>query len=278
MVQIDYLFLLVYYFKALINVISTCGVSCMNKTKMKEIYTPLKLFKIRYYIDENGVYYKKVGTNHRKRVKPFWKKKRVMIGIPVLFVFVIGGYFTYKIGMDFASKKVVNEISSQVPKEEVQKLLEDPAVQEIIEKEIGQEKKQEILNKYAVVNTVAASSEGQQNATGAAIPVTNTSSNGNEGQESVTTETVPSGNSQVTPQTPPKEEPKLRFNSREEVMKFLLSKFSMRELNNFAKMADGGITAEEKSEIKADVMKKLSQEEYNALKLFGILEISKGNI
>jgi hypothetical protein len=67
------------------------------------------------------------------------------------------------------------------------------------------------------------------------------------------------------------------FSSREEAMKFLLSKFSMSELTEFAKKAEGGLTPEEKVEIKAAITKRLTPEEYNALKVYAFIELSKRN-
>jgi hypothetical protein len=67
------------------------------------------------------------------------------------------------------------------------------------------------------------------------------------------------------------------FGSREEAMKFLLSKFSMSELMGFAKKAQGGLTPEEKAEIKEAITKRLTPEEYNALKVYAFIELSKRN-
>ncbi|WP_413306389.1 hypothetical protein AA0X95_05660 [Bacillus sp. 1P10SD] len=58
-------------------------------------------------------------------------------------------------------------------------------------------------------------------------------------------------------------------------MSFLLSKFTMNELMSYANAAKGGITSEKKAEIKATVMQRLTPEEYEALKVYAILELSK---
>lgn len=234
--------------------------------KMREVSTPLKLFKIRYYKDENGLYYKKIGKGHRRQVKPFWKMKRVRLGVPIV-ILLVAGFSAYQIGMDMASKKVVEEFSAQIPEKEIKEILKSPDVQDIIEKEIGTEKKQEVLQKYSVETT-------QDSATAASVTGTGEKSENQTNKISNQSQTSTSSNQPA----PKKDTSKLQFKSRDEVMKFLLSKFSMGELKGFAKKAEGGITAEEKAEIKNAVLQRLTQEEYNALKVYGILEMSKGNI
>ncbi|MGG1679988.1 hypothetical protein ACIFOT_30360 [Neobacillus sp. NRS-1170] len=229
----------------------------MQKMRMKETRTPLKLFGIRYYKDEDGQYYKKVGTNHRYPVTPLWKKNRFKLGLPVVLLAVIG-FFGYQIGMNLASKKVVEEISHQVPKKEIQALLTDPSVQQFIEDEVGSDKKQQILDKYSVVpmaNTplvASASASSDQ----AASEDSKTSKKSTETEKTYTSS-------------------KLKFTSRDEVLKFLLTKFTMNELMGFADKAKGGLTPEVKSEIQSTVMKRLTPEEYEALKLYAIIELSK---
>ncbi|WP_223592696.1 hypothetical protein [Neobacillus bataviensis] len=234
----------------------------MHKMKMKETRTPMKLFGIRYYKDEDGQYYKKVGSNHRFPVTPFWKKKRFKLGLPVVLLAVIG-FFGYQFGMDLASEKVVKEISHQVPKKEIQALLTDPSVQQFIEDEVGSEKKQQILDKYSVV---------QMANTPLVASASTTASAGNE--------QAAAGGSKVAPKSPKTEktstnDSKLKFSSRDEVLKFLLTKFTMSELMGFADKAKGGLTPEVKSEIQSTVMSRLTPEEYEALKLYAIIELSK---
>ncbi|MDN3019134.1 hypothetical protein PH210_23460 [Paenibacillus sp. BSR1-1] len=229
----------------------------MQKMKMKETRTPMKLFGIRYYKDEDGQYYKKVGSNHRFPVTPFWKKKRVKLGLPVVLLAVIG-FFGYQIGMDLASEKVVKEISHQVPKQEIQALLTDPSVQQFIEDEVGSEKKQRILDKYSVVSMANTPLVASASSSAAA---------GNEGGSKTSKKS--------TETEKPTASSKLKFSSRDEVMKFLLTKFTMSELMGFADKAKGGLTPEVKSEIQSTVMSRLTPEEYEALKLYAVIELSK---
>lgn len=98
-------------------------------------------------------------------------------------------------------------------------------------------------------------------------------------EPAVTTPTTPSSlpTSSNTPPTPEKDskEDKLRFSSNEEALEFFLTKFSMKELSNMASMAKDGLTNDEKRDIKATVLEKLSPDEYEALKILAVLEIKK---
>lgn len=255
---------------------------------MKEIKTPFTLFKVHYFQDEKGIYYKKIGDNHRKKVRPFWKMKRIVWGIPVMILLVFG-VVGYKIGMSLVADKVVDELASQISKEDYDKILKDPSIQQIIDKEMGSDQKSELLNNISSDPAVKDSVNNGQNTP---VSGTTTKTTSNE-QKPATTNTV-SGKDKdkvaaaVTPdkgktvdqkpaveQEKPQPQPGLHFNSRSEAMKFLLSKFSMSELSAFAKKAEGGVTPEEKAEIKSAVLGRLSADEYNALKVFALVEASK---
>lgn len=251
--------------------------------KMREVKTPLKRFGIRYYKDEDGIYYKKVGRRHRKPVKPFWKKKRITLGIPLVCLLVIG-VVGYQVVMNIASEKVVNEISGQIPEKDFQELLKDPSIQKIVEEQLGAEKKEEILTKYAV--NVPATTTGNEisasntQGTGGASRSDASANKQETSEKSAVPKPVPEspGNSAAPKPAVNENNGKLQFTSRSEVMKFLLTKFTMGELTAMAKKADNGLTSEEKAEIKEKVLQKLSQEEFDALKVFAIIELSKGNI
>ena len=230
---------------------------------MREVKTPFKLFRIQYFKDEHGQYYKKIGDQHRRRVRPFWKKKRVWLGIPLIVLLALG-YVGYRVGIDMASEKVVKEVSKQISAQEIQGLLKDPSVQTMIEKELGASQKQEIYKKYSVDPALTASvSSGK----GTAV-------NNQTGQES----TNGSATSKDTTKSDRPKQTKLQFKSRQEVMKFLLSKFSMAELSQLAKKADGGLTPEEKTEIKNTILSRISGAEYEALKIYALIEVGKGNM
>lgn len=263
---------------------------------MREIKTPLALFKIRYFQDEKGIYYKKKGDNHRRKVRPFWKMKRIVLGIPFMVLLILG-FAGYKIGMNLASEKMVDELASQVTKEDYENILKDPSVQQIIDKELGTVQKSELLNNIstdpAIKETInqdtavtnvnrtkekqpAADNRDSSKDKNPAETNTETSTDTNKDKE--TTANVDTDKKDKTEEKQPaseKAEPSgLHFSSNAEVMKFLLSKFSMGELSALAKKAQGGVTAQEKAEIKNTVLGRLSTEEYNALKVYAVVEIS----
>ncbi|MEH7076471.1 hypothetical protein [Neobacillus drentensis] len=253
---------------------------------MKEIKTPFLLFKVRYFQDEKGIYYKKIGEHHRKTVRPFWKLKRIVWGIPVIILLVLGGV-GYRIGMNLVSDKMVDELASQITKEDYNKLLKDPSVQQIIEKEMGSDKKSELLNSIssdpAIKDTVnngqaiPVSATTTENTNNEKQPATTIADSGKDKDKNVAAVTPDKGKTEEQKPSVEQEKPQpgLHFNSRSEAMKFLLSKFSMSELSAFAKKAEGGVTPEEKAEIKSAVLGRLSAEEYNALKVFALVEASK---
>ncbi len=256
---------------------------------MREIKTPLALFKIRYFQDEKGLYYKKKGENHRRKVKPFWKMKRIVLGIPVMILLILG-FVGYKIGMNLASEKMVDELASQMTKEDYDNLLKDPSIQQIIDKEAGAGKNSALFKNVSAVSADPAIKETVNNdTTGTNVHTTNekkpSATNpdaSKEKQPAANTDanndkdTGKTDNTEVKPPATEKAEPAgLHFNSNAEVMKFLLSKFSMGELSALAKKAQGGVTAHEKAEIKSTVLSRLSTEEYNALKVYAVVEASK---
>lgn len=270
---------------------------------MKEVWTPLKVFGVRYYRDrDRDVYYKKVGSGRRTETKPFWKYKRFVLAVAFLLLAIPGGYAGYQIALDKASDKLVNEVASQVSKEDMNKLLEDPSVQEVLEKELGTKKAADLLKENNVdpsaIATARISNEdltfkpaeeaaATEQASSAAVQEQkpNTAVIAEKGQGSVDSEEEESAaETAQTAQTAPskesmsaakEEKPKLIFQSREEATRFVMSKFSMTEVSQFAKMAQGGLTEGEKSEIKSKVTSRLTAEEYEALKLYGIIELGK---
>ncbi|MEH7336797.1 hypothetical protein V7161_29715 [Neobacillus drentensis] len=224
---------------------------------MKEIKTPFKLLGVRYFKDEDGQYYKKSGKDSRKKIKPFWKNKWLMIGMPLLILIIIG-IGGYKFGMNIASQKMMNEIAGQLTNKDVEILLKDPSIQKIIEDELGSAKKEELLKKYSL---------------DASLNVTNSNNKNTIAAKNDSIKETPEANQHLDDTN----KPKLKFSSRQEVMKFLLSKFTMNELTELAKKADGGLTPEEKEEIQTLVLERLSDEEYDAVKVYALIELSNMN-
>ncbi|UQD53489.1 hypothetical protein C0971_16775 [Bacillus methanolicus] len=253
---------------------------------MREIWTPLKWMGIHYYKDENGFYYRKAGNNHRKKVRPFWKMKRIILGVPLLILLGLGLIGGYRISMNIASEKMMNEITSQISKEDIHHLLQDENVQEMIEKELGPEKAKKLLgkqiennplNKETPNNEVNKSSDAsKETSSNVAQKEKGQPINGQQ-KAMVQKEKKQLTNIDQKEKKQLTNNEQLMFRSREEAIKFLLSKFSMSELTEFARMAEGGLTPEEKAKIKEAITKRLTPEEYNALKVYAFIELSKRN-
>ncbi|MFC3883394.1 hypothetical protein ACFOU2_07605 [Bacillus songklensis] len=271
---------------------------------MKEVWTPLKLFGIRYYKErDRNVYYKKVRNNSRVETKPFWKYKSFVLVMTLLLLAIPGGYAGYQIVLDQASDKLVNEVAGQVTKEDMNKLLQDPSVQQVLEKELGTKKASELLQKNNIAPSAIATARitsddltfGQNAAANKAV-LTKGQEQGKEesnNQEESKPETAGQQENKEAAEGPSatqpgnttsstdaasggkEQQPKLAFKSRQEATQFVMGKFSMSEISDFAKAAQGGLTEEEKNEIKSKVTSRLTAEEYEALKLFGIIELSK---
>ncbi|MDD9266220.1 hypothetical protein ACFPES_04170 [Paenibacillus sp. GCM10023248] len=61
------------------------------------------------------------------------------------------------------------------------------------------------------------------------------------------------------------EQPALSFSSKQEAVKFAMSRFSASELNKFRQMAGGGLTSEEKAELKKIAFSKFTAAEIAAV-------------
>ncbi|WHY66541.1 hypothetical protein [Neobacillus sp. SuZ13] len=218
-----------------------------------------------------------------QQIRPFWKMKRIVLGIPLLLLLVLGTV-GYKIGMNLASDKMVDELSSQITKEDYDKILKDPSIQQIIDKEVGTDKNSELLKNLSsdpdpAIQETATPVQTKVDSTKKENPAA-TKIDSDKVKDTVATVDTDKGKTETKTEekqqpTGEKEEPGLHFNSSSEAMKFLLSKFSMGELSALAKKAEGGVTPQEKEEIKSTVLARLSTEEYNALKVFAVVEASK---
>lgn len=274
--------------------------------RMKEVWTPLKWVGVRYFKDsENKMYYKKIGKNHRQETRPFWRYKRFGLAMALLLL-LIPGFIGYQVVMDKASEKLVNEVAGQITKEEINELLKDPTVQEMMEKELGTKEAAKLLQDHEVEASGIATSgiseddltfkqagtpaqlDGQEASSSSAAVEAGTNgstesvsaskdqkpSSGKEGQGTNEKSSSAKGQQNQSSSEADKTERPM-FESRAEATKFVMSKFSMSEISSFAQMAQGGLTPEEKSEIKSIVQSRLSAKEYEALKVFGLIELSK---
>ncbi|WP_190239879.1 hypothetical protein [Pelotomaculum schinkii] len=166
--------------------------------------------------------------------------KKLLFALIIILIVIAG---VYKIGMQYGSEVVIDKIANQVlSKDEIDQLIEDPKVQKTIEEQLGAGALQNLRKEQSNNGTVPDAVPNAPDASN--LPQTGT-------------------NSQLVFATP------------EEALKFLLTKFSMSELNGFIKMADGGVTTAEKNQIKSALMSRLTPEEYQALKVLGLIELQK---
>jgi hypothetical protein len=64
-------------------------------------------------------------------------------------------------------------------------------------------------------------------------------------------------------------------NTKEEALQLVLAKYSVTEIKDIVTKAQGGITSEEEAEIKEAFMERFSEEEIQALKVIGVIELLK---
>ncbi|TLS51991.1 hypothetical protein FE782_11460 [Paenibacillus antri] len=200
---------------------------------------------ISLYRSDNGVlHYRFRDSDIRRFPVPRWARRT----IATVFLLAVAGMIAYKPAMNYISSLVMEQVSDKLlTAEEVNNLLQEPEIQRIVAEQL----------KEAPVVPVAAAPNEEADA----------------GAEAVSEVTSPA---ESAPDAKTSDEgSKATFGSREEATKFLLTRFSMSELNGFASMAGGGLTAEEKQEIKTKVLEKISPEEFEALKRLAVIELAK---
>lgn len=201
--------------------------------------------------------------------------KKIAVALIVVLILVAAGY---KFGLKYVSEAVINKVASEVlTTEEIDKLVQDPQVKKILEDRLGTEAFGELLKRQPGAGAGAAPGGGPETGLGSqngAAPESGSGSGTGNTAGSIT------GNQNV-PGTGNNSKPSggkgsgLVFNTAEEALQFLLTKFSRAELNGFIAMAEDGITPEEKSQVKAALLSRLTAEEYQALKVIALIELEK---
>jgi hypothetical protein len=209
--------------------------------------------------------------------------KKFAVALIVVLVLAAAGY---KFGLKYVSEAVINKVASEVlTGEEIDKLVQDPQVKKILEERLGTEAFGELLKRQPGAGAGAAPGTGQGTGLGPQSGAATGNGNGPEGGSGTGTGTGAgsiTGNQNV-PGTGNNSKPSegkgkgggLVFNTAEEALQFLLTKFSRAELNGFIAMAEDGITPEEKSQVKAALLSRLTAEEYQALKVIALIELEK---
>lgn len=209
--------------------------------------------------------------------------KKIAVALIVVLILVAAGY---KFGLKYVSEAVINKVANEVlTGEEIDKLVQDPQVKKILEERLGTEAFGELLKRQPGAGAGAAPGTGQGTGLGPQSGAATGNGNGPEGGSGTGTGTGAgsiTGNQNV-PGTGNNSKPSegkgkgggLVFNTAEEALQFLLTKFSRAELNGFIAMAEDGITPEEKSQVKAALLSRLTAEEYQALKVIALIELEK---
>lgn len=211
--------------------------------------------------------------------------KKFAVALIVVLVLAAAGY---KFGLKYVSEAVINKVANEVlTGEEIDKLVQDPQVKKILEERLGTKAFEELLKRQpgAGAGAGAAPGTGQGTGLGPQSGAATGNGNGPEGGSGTGTGTGAgsiTGNQNV-PGTGNNSKPSegkgkgggLVFNTAEEALQFLLTKFSRAELNGFIAMAEDGITPEEKSQVKAALLSRLTAEEYQALKVIALIELEK---
>lgn len=221
-------------------------------TKLKRTRT---IGAIKFYRDPDHRTYFRLGDSKVRslRLVPRRRLFRWMIGI-VLFLGV-AALAAYRPVMHYASNLMMEQVADKLlTKEEIDEILQMPDVQLLL-RENG-------LPAAEDINATPSSTAPDSSASSAIDDSSDGSSANNTNKTNASDKPAPG---------------KLRFANNDEAMKFVMKKFSMTQIREFAAMANGGLTSEEKKVIKAKVMERLTQEEFEALKILAVIELQKRN-
>lgn len=221
--------------------------------KLKKVKTT-RWFKL--YRDHDGKRYIKWGRSDVRRLR-FWPRRRLSKWGLVLVIIVLAGWAAYYPVMQYAANKVVEQVADKLlTPEEIRNILDSPEFQEILR------------------NQTATAPSAEPSAQPSTSPGTRAE---DPAAPSSSLSAEPATRNPPQPIAKPEQPAKLRFSSNDEALKFLLTKFSMSELRSLAGKAGGGLTIQNKQEIKDIVMQKLTTEEFDALKVLAVLELQRRN-
>jgi hypothetical protein len=179
--------------------------------------------------------------------------KKWLIGTAITLVVVgSGGYFGYNYFMNMAANKLSQELTKDIQ--------QDP--------QLSQE-----LDKITSSQKAVAGSPGKESL--ASLPSQETKQNSTtlpaatqqqvDNQQSNTSTNNPSqGSSTAISQE--QKSASVQFDSKQDAVKFAMSRFSLSEINEIRQLASGGLTPEKKAELKKIAYSKFSPEEINAVR------------
>jgi hypothetical protein len=165
------------------------------------------------------------------------------IGLIVLIVLGIAGYFGYDYARGYVADRVMDQVIVQVMQDEgIQQLLEDPEIARLLEEAAASE------NIEALHQGLSGQLGGE--AGGAA-----------------------GGSSDAGEATGMKAPRELVVRNVEEAQSLVLDKFSAGAIREYAGMARGGLTDEELGVLEEEVMSKFTADELESLKLVALMEM-----
>lgn len=176
-----------------------------------------------------------------------WKKVTltVLLGIGIV---AVGGKLAFDYVADKMMKKIVSEVS-QDP--DVERVLKDKEIQQKLEKlqnDPSLQKQVQDLAKKAQGAAVEVSEKVKETAEAAAKQA-----NANEQKQGNTNSKSKNADAGG-----------VHFKNTSQAAQYAMKRFSMSEINYYRGMAEGGLTPQEKKEIKAVVLSRFSPEEIQA--------------
>ena len=224
-------------------------------TKLKKTRT-LWFFKL--YRDQDGQRYYRIGDGNFRRFK-IWPSRWYSRLAAILFILAMLGWAAYKPALHYAADVLINQVADKLlTEEEINEIANSPEFKQILEEQIN-------LGNIDLVAPAATAS--------ATVAPSDTKPSASKPEQDTKTQ-----DTKTIPESPTATPPTTRFANNDEALEFMLSKFSMSELTSLANKARGGLTSEEKEEIKSVLHQRLSSEEYQAIKILAVLEIQKRQV
>lgn len=228
--------------------------------KFKKIKSPLRIIGIQRYKSSDGRQWIKLGQGSRKPISPKW----LAVGKWTTILLLVGilGVSGYRISFTYISGVMMDHLTNEMfTEEEIEEWKNDPYIQQLLAEEQDDLLQQHVKPPLRPENSVEPTNSSGAPGTGSADDVQAPSSmNGNQESENAPAEAA---------------NPAYSLQNKEQVLKLLLSKFTMAELTGLMDLAKDGLTEKEKTQIKTTLLEKLTPEEFEAIKLVALAELAQ---
>lgn len=223
--------------------------------KLKKLKTPLRFIGIRRYKSSDGTHWIKFGRGSRKPIHPRWfTAGKWSLILLIVGTFGIGGY---RIGFTYISGIMMDHLTEEMfTAEEIAEWKNDPHIQQLLSEHMSTVD-QPLPTLDAGSATMSATEEASQ--------TSETKDENPLNSESNETAIIIEGSQKDS----------TALQSKEQVMKLLLSKFTMAELTGLLDLAKDGLSDKDKEQIKATLLEKLTTEEFEAIKLVALAELAQ---